>query len=377
MIDDTLWRLLYQSVNHPAFYRRTAVNMQRFSCDCGNHLFFENTHCLACEREVGWCPSCATMTALTFSESGMHCARCSTELWKCANRTEYDVCNRSLIAPAPGSAAEPQLCDCCRYNDTIPDLSVPGNLEHWRALEQAKRRLIHGLDSLGLPHGSRADGIEPGLSFDFKGDSIAPEGMWRTVGSEERVYTGHDGGKITINLREADSVAREKLRVDFGEGHRTLIGHFRHEIGHYYWDLLIGGDTEREERFKALFGDHENPTYGEALERYYADGPSPDWQTAFISGYATMHPWEDWAETFSLYLDIADVVETARNSGLLTLPPQERFEDLVQTYMRLGILLNELNRAMGLIDFLPDVLVPPVIEKLGFVHEVITRAADR
>lgn len=350
--------------------------MQRFACDCGNRLFFENTHCLNCGREVGWCPICATLTPLSFGDPGMSCARCGTELWKCANRIDHDVCNRSLIAPAAGRVSGPQFCDCCRYNDTIPDLSEADNLERWRALEQAKRRLIHGLDSLGLPHGSRADGLVPGLSFDFKGDSIAPSDMWRPVGAQQRVYTGHDGGKITINVREADSIEREKLRLDFGEGHRTLIGHFRHEIGHYYWDLLIAEDPVKEERFRALFGDHRDPDYGEALNRYYANGPRPDWQTGFISAYATMHPWEDWAETFAFYLDIADVVETASTSQLLTLPPGGGFRDRVETYVRLGMLLNELNRTMGLIDFLPEVVVPAVVDKLGFVHDIIADASQ-
>ncbi|MDX1400752.1 MAG: putative zinc-binding metallopeptidase [Kiloniellales bacterium] len=350
--------------------------MQRFVCDCGNRLFFENSQCLSCEREVSWCPSCQTLTALTSTEQGLRCARCDVELWKCANRTEYDVCNRSIIASSGAASDSSLLCDCCRYNETIPDLTLAGNLDHWHALEQAKRRLIHGLDNLGLPHGASSDGFDPGLSFDFKGDSVAPQGLWRTVGPQERVFTGHDGGKITINVLEADTVEREKLRVDFGEAHRTLIGHFRHEIGHYYWDLLVSGNAKIEARFISLFGDHRNPTYGEALERYYAEGPAPDWETSYISAYATMHPWEDWAETFAFYLDIVDVIETASASSLLAIQVRGDLESLVETYTRLGILLNELNRAMGLIDFLPEVVAVDVLGKLQLVHDVIAGAAE-
>ena len=195
------------------------------------------------------------------------------------------------------------------------------------------------------------------------------------MGEAERVFTGHAGGKITINIREADTVEREKLRVDLSEGHRTLIGHFRHEIGHYYWDLLVRGDPDREARCKALFGDHENPSYGEALERYYAEGPAPDWRSRCISAYATMHPWEDWAETFAFYLDIVDVMETVAASSLITVPLHGDLKTLVEIYTRLGVLLNELNRAMGLIDFLPDVPSPAVLEKLQLVHDVIAGSA--
>lgn len=350
--------------------------MQRFSCDCGNRLFFDNTHCLACSREVSWCPTCATITALEFTNPGMHCARCDSELWKCGNRTEYDICNRSILAPKNGISNGLQICDCCRYNDTIPDLSVEGNLQRWSDLEKAKRRLINGLDNLGLPHGSRADGFNPGLSFDFKGDSIGA-GLWRNVGATEKVYTGHDGGKITINICEADTAEREKLRVDFGEGHRTLIGHFRHEIGHYYWDLLIAGHSEHEPAFRELFGDHDNPDYGTALEHYYANGPLEDWKSKYVSAYSTMHPWEDWAETFAFYLDIIDVMETASTSGLINVNMQRDIVAVIEIYSRFGILMNELNRNMGLIDFMPEVFAQDVIAKLQFVDTVVKGASSR
>jgi hypothetical protein len=348
--------------------------MQRFTCDCGNRLFFDNTDCLACARKVSWCPVCATLTALDFNDKTMRCARCHTALWQCANRLEYNVCNRSVMAPDIGTSDAPVICDCCRYNDTIPDLSVDGNLERWRSLEQAKRRLINGLDNLGLPHGSRADGFDPGLSFDFKGDSIG-QGLWRNVGAGEKVYTGHDGGKITINICEADAVEREKLRVDFAEGHRTLIGHFRHEIGHYYWDLLVAGNADHEPAFRALFGDHDNPDYGTALEQYYANGPRADWQGRYVSAYATMHPWEDWAETFAFYLDIVDVMETAAGSGLINVIEHQDIVAMIEDYVRFGILMNELNRNMGLIDFMPEVVAPDVTAKLQFVDTVITGAS--
>jgi len=348
--------------------------MRKLVCDCGNRLFFENTHCLNCGREVSWCPVCDTLTPLEAEGGDMRCTRCHTALWECANRVSYDVCNRSVLAPPGGETPEPILCDCCRYNDTIPDLSVEGNLDYWRKLEQAKRRLIYTLDQLGLPRGAAVDGFVPGLSFDFKGDAIPADGRWRSMG-QEKVYTGHDGGKITINVREADEVEREKMRVDLGEGHRTLIGHFRHEIGHFYWDVLIRDRPEAETRFKTLFGDPWNPTYADALQQHYNDGPPPGWQQSYISAYATMHPWEDWAETFAFYLDLVDVLDTAAASGLVAPPAGDSVQAKIKTYTELGILLNELNRSMGLIDFLPEIVAPAIIPKIEMVQDTIIQGA--
>lgn len=343
--------------------------MRTFSCVCGQTLFFENVACEACGREVGWCPSCRAIAALEPLGDGTYrCANgaCGASLVKCTNYAIENVCNRCLPV---ADAVNGGLCDACRFNRTIPDLSIAGNRERWAELEAAKRRLLYTLDLLALPYGSVADGLSPPLAFDFKADVIPQEGFWRWMGQGERVYTGHADGKITINIREADSVEREKLRVDLGEAHRTLIGHFRHEIGHYYWDLLVRG--KHEDDFKALFGDHENPPYQEAMARHYRDGPPPDWKDHFVSAYATMHPWEDWAETFALYLDITGVVDTAVNMGLTSAVDFAELNAMVGRYRQLGLVLNELNREMGLIDVVPEVLHAAVVEKLGFVHTLV------
>lgn len=267
-----------------------------------------------------------------------------------------------------------QLCDYCRYNDTIPDLSVEGNRERWYRLETGKRRLLYTIDVLGLPYGKAEDGIQPALSFDFKADVSLANNQWHTMGDHEQVFTGHHNGKITINLREAEDVEREKLRVSFGEAHRTIIGHFRHEIAHYYWDMLIR-DTQ-EEAFTRIFGDYQQPTYAQALERHYSEGPPSDWQASFISVYATMHPWEDLAETFAKYLAIVSVLDTARHMGIGEGidPTKADFANMNRSYQRLGLGLNEMNRAMGLMDLMPEVLVTPVIEKLQYIHQIILEA---
>lgn len=345
--------------------------MRTYPCQCGNVLFYDNSLCLNCRREVGFCPACRNIVSLLpATDGGLQCGNpaCGVSLTKCANYLEHQVCNRCLTTD---SAQRDGLCDCCRFNQTIPDLTVPGNLQRWYALESAKRRLFYELSYLGLPYGTAEDGIDPPLGFDFKADAIPVGNYWRSLGAGEKVYTGHADGLITINIREADHVEREKLRVDLGEAKRTLIGHFRHEIGHYYWEVLIKG--RREEGFKALFGEHEHPTYAEALDLYYEQGPAADWSLRCVSAYASMHPWEDFAETWATYLTMINTLDTAGGFGFA--PPADPLnadlKAMAVRYQELGIALNEMNRSMGLLDAVPEVLVPAVVEKLQFIHELV------
>ena len=358
--------------------------MKTYHCSCGQTIFYENSLCLACGSELGFCPTCRNMVSLVAGDDGTpRCgnAKCGATLVKCANYTEHDVCNRCVATPS-----EETLCDCCRFNDTIPDLTVAGNKAKWFRLEAAKRRLFYDLGELGLPYGTEADGIEPPLRFDFKADGIPQFILWRRVGNAERVYTGHAAGRITINIREVDSVEREKLRVDLGEAHRTLIGHFRHEIGHFYWDVLVKG--RREEECIAVFGDHNNPTYSEALERHYKEGAPANWPEHYISGYATMHPWEDFAETWAHYLHIIDTLETAAAFRVRVDPHAAKADDLsaevdfdvyrvptiepiVEAWLPLAFAVNSLNRSMGHADLYPFVLSAPVIAKLGYIHDLV------
>jgi len=343
--------------------------LTRFECTCGNRLYFHNTQCVSCGREVGWCPACAGLTALEpLDGGGYRCgnAACGATLNKCLNYAEAQVCNR-CVAMEDGSGSA--LCEYCRLTEVIPDLTVAGNREKWQKLEQAKRRLLYSLDLLGLPY----TGVSPPLSFDFKSDVEPPDG-WSFEFGGERVYTGHANGKITINIREADPVEREKARVWFGEAQRTLIGHFRHEIGHYYWDVLVAG--QREDAFKRVFGDHEQPPYAAAIQRYHEQGPAPDWPARCISPYASMHPWEDFAETFSTYLDMASVLRVASEMDMepgAVLMSLE-ISDAVERYVKVGVTINEFNRSMGLSDLVPEVFVPPVVDKLRFVDGLVRNA---
>jgi hypothetical protein len=384
--------------------------MQTYRCTCGNRLFFENTQCVVCQREVGWCECCRRVAALEpLGEQRYRCNNpaCGATLHKCHNYAVENICNRlfsasddatgcadatpkaqfvsvvdhtpaaDAVAPASAETATPpeerRLCAACRLTETIPDLAAPGHREKWARLEAAKRRLLYTLDRLGVPYAEP----ELPLSFDFKADVEPPADEWRDAGPAEVVYTGHANGKITINIREADDAEREKLRVTFGEAHRTLIGHFHHEVGHYYWQLLVDGRRDRIRECLRLFGDHNHPPYAEAMAAYYQSGPREDWPGEFISPYASAHPWEDFAETFALYLDMVAVLDTASHlfKSIKANFRSRSVKPLVERYQEIGILENEFNRTMGLIDLVPEVIVAPVVEKLEFIHKLVKSAA--
>jgi hypothetical protein len=269
-------------------------------------------------------------------------------------------------------------CIACRLNRTIPDLSDPDNQRYWRAIENAKRRLVSQLLALGLPVESRLDNRTQGLVFDFL--RSPPDGP--------RVMTGHAGGVITINAEEADDAKREQIRHELHEPYRSLLGHFRHEVGHYYWDRLIAG-TRWQEPFRALFGD-ERDDYGAALKSNYENGPPPDWREHHISSYASTHPWEDWAETWAHFLHILDSLDTAIAHGLDAEdletevepytradlydpdhPSADRAIGLLNAWLEMVTLMNEMARSMGEPDFYPFVMSRPVVKKLDFVRVVV------
>ena len=346
--------------------------MRTYTCTCGNRLFFENSRCLNCGAELAFCPQCRRLAPIALESDGLYCcqhADCHVQLVKCDNYFRHQVCNRAIRWS--DEMLRQRLCDCCCYNEVIPDLTVPGNHGRWYRLEVAKRRLCYGLDLVGLPRSSSTGAITPPLKFRFLADTEAP---W--YGSAAPLaLTGHSYGRITINIREADDDERERLRVHFGEARRTLIGHFRHEIGHYYWEALIRHRMEDE--FKAVFGDHEQISYGVATERHYQSGPRLDWQHHHVSAYASMHPLEDFAETFAEYLGMVCLLESADNHGFSGGLQQKSLDGMLSDFRECGIAMNEMNRSMGLVDLVPEVFVAPVIGKLRFVDDFIRRASRR
>ena len=345
--------------------------MRTDPCICGQTLFFDNTRCVHCGRDAGWCETSHRIVGV---EKDGTCSQ-GHRVRPCSNRTQHDVCNRFLDA---ANSADGDLCLACGLNLTVPDLTVPGNRARWAALEAAKRRMCYDLRLIGQPvdeiSSERAKAIP--LRFEFKADpGAAPPtqgGQWRPTDGGEPVYTGHADGVITINIKETDDVERERTRINLGEPQRTLVGHFRHEVGHYFWDVLIKHHPERLDSFKALFGDPDNPTYSDALDRHYNQGPPADWQQSYISAYATMHAWEDWAETWSAYLDILSTLDTLSAHGAYAWSDDESFEDRLRSFIDKSVMLNELSRNQGLLQMVPEVLTPKVREKLHYVHNLVS-----
>jgi hypothetical protein len=353
--------------------------MKTFHCDhCGHLLFFENTACVQCGHQVAYLPDIAMVKSLEFVGDGIWNSSVpeARPYRLCRNYTDEQICNWAIAA----TDTHP-LCISCRMTRGLPDLSVDGHRQAWYRLEVAKRRLLFTLLGLSRPLHDLSDDPIPGLTFEFK--AAAP--------GAESVLTGHSNGVITINVAEANDVERERQRTALHEPYRTILGHMRHEVGHYYWDRLIGQSTEIG-RFRELFGD-ERQDYGVALRTHYEQGPPSDWPARFVSAYAASHPWEDWAETWAHYLHMVDAVETAAACGV-SLRPQRAdepsmpkvsaevpsrdlsFRSLIANWLPLTYVLNNFNRGLGLADAYPFVLSPMAISKLKYVHEVVRRLAD-
>ena len=348
--------------------------MKLFKCQsCQQILYFENDVCVKCGHTLGYVPEVATVSALE-PEGDLWRALASPDvLYRFCANAQNAACNWLVE-----STSSESFCLSCRHNRTIPDLTIADNLAHWQKIEIAKHRLFYSLLLLKLPAPTKGESPEEGLAFDFLAELPQPDAP--------RVMTGHDNGLITIALAEADDAVREKNRVAMHEPYRTLLGHFRHEIGHYYWDRLVR-DGGQLDGCRQLFGD-DSQDYGQALQAHYANGAPPDWQANFVSHYASSHPWEDFAETWAHYLHIVDTLEIARAFGLSTQPRPAEDEELdasvdfdpyraseigrlIDSWTPLSLALNSLNRAMGQPDVYPFVLSPPVIEKLGFIHRLV------
>jgi len=353
--------------------------MKTYTCTCGQLLFFENISCTTCSREVGFLPDLICASSLDPADNGLFAAttpEARGALYKkCANYAQDGICN--WMVPADNAAES--FCVSCRLDTVIPDKSVPHNLVLWGLTEAAKRRLVYSSLRLKLPLANRTDDPERGLGFRFMADTTKPDG------SVDHVITEHDHGLITLNIAEADDAFREKMRLGMKEPYRTLLGHFRHETGHYYWDRLVL-NSKFLEPFRQIFGD-DRQSYEDNMKKYYANGAPANWQDNFISAYSSMHPWEDWAESWAHFLHIQDTLEVAADFGLvgkrIKIDPKgdaegrkaslaaKPFDQVMETWAELTIALNSINRSMGLRDLYPFILSPPVIDKLRFISDVI------
>lgn len=373
----------------PAVTRTPGQRVRAFNCQCGSPVFFRNSTCLACNTPLGYAPMLAKLVALS--------AAAEPDTWlawetdgplyrRCANLHTPASCN--WLVSAEEAADHKGLCRACRLNRVIPNLDDalhPDNGALWGRIEIAKRRLVSALLVMGLPVASREmEDTQRGLMFDFL---RAPPGA-------KPVMTGHDSGLITLNIVEADDVQRERARTNMNEPYRTLVGHLRHEVGHYYWDRLVV-DSHWLEPFRAVFGD-ETVDYGDSLTAHYNNGPPANWRGGFISAYATSHPWEDWAECWAHYMHMSDMVDTASSYGMsldesrleftpfnrallyqADHPGADKYLAFINHWAELAMMMNGMARAMGQPDLYPFVLAHQVVAKLHFIHLVVSEERHR
>ncbi|TWU02009.1 putative zinc-binding metallopeptidase [Neorhodopirellula pilleata] len=336
--------------------------MKTGTCRCGNRIFFNNHECLSCHARLGRCTVCGSLTSLTTDEADIRCDACHSVVYPCLNQM-HGVCHSF------NQSAE-TLCRWCEFTNVIPPLSQPDRVVRWGALESAKRRLLLQLEDLSLPPFIADTRRTHRLRFEFLEDSVDAEGK------PQKVTTGHENGLITINLAEADSVHRERLRVQFGEPQRTLIGHMRHEVGHYI-DWAWASQVAVEE-YHRLFGNPGEVDYSQAMKQHYERGAPADWHENHVSAYATMHPWEDFAETVNVYLDIMAIATTANDIGgqHLDLSPVSDAAKLVKSVLDIVIQVSEYNFDLGLLPLLPERLPPSVVQKLSYVHSLRSLSID-
>lgn len=347
--------------------------MKKFHCErCGARVFFENIRCESCHAELGFVPEELAVGAFEVKQDGRLQRLLSTAVHqysRCSNHQAPVSCNWLVR----DDDFDP-LCRSCRTTEVFPALSKAENGDRWSRIEAAKRRMTYGLLSLGLPIPNKQIDPQHGIAFEFLEETDPAQ----------KVLTGHDDGRITLNIAEADDARREEVRTRMHEPYRTLLGHFRHEIGHYYWDRLVA-DTPWLEKFRALFGD-ERADYGEALKRHY-ESPVKNWQERFVSVYASSHPWEDWAECWAHYMHLWDGLETAESWGLRldsavpgTEPVHARAIDstdpdiqrrVISDWLPISQFSNAMSRAMGGHDAYPFVMPDAVLQKLEFIHQVI------
>ena len=336
--------------------------MRDFICpNCGQHLALENSLCLSCHRPLGFSLEDMALLVIASGEDSAQPGFVDADNYELCANMHLAECNWLVET---GQTAK--LCVSCALTRTRPNDAESKALSAFADAEKAKRRLIAELVELKLPIVGRDEDPDYGLAFDL----LSSE--------QDKVFTGHENGVITLDLAEGDDVHRLQLRIAMDEPYRTLLGHFRHEIGHYYYYRLVSTSPDYTQRFRELYGDPD-ADYQAALDRHYQEGPPADWEDNYVSSYATMHPAEDWAETFAHYLHIRGTLDTAAAFGFA--PAAATFErrmlgpsgfhQIIDMWLPLSWALNMLNRSMGKQDLYPFLLPAAVLDKMRFIHTTI------
>jgi hypothetical protein len=344
--------------------------MRDFLCpNCGRHLAFENSVCLSCGGALGFSLDDMALLVITSGQDSEYGGTVDANQYHLCANLHVAECNW-LVKVKPGWGAAAELCTSCSLTRARPNDADTAALPAFAAAERAKRRLVVELIDLKLPIISRDEDPQYGLAFDLLYSEL------------ETVVTGHHNGVITLNLAEGDDVHCERVRVAMDEPYRTLLGHLRQEIGHHYFDRLVGASQDCLPRFRALFGDPD-ADYQAALDRHYRYGAPPGWKKDYVSSYATVHPAEDWAETFAHYLHIRDTLDTAAAFGFAPSGAaferrglgRSGFDTIIEMWLPLAWALNMVNRSMGRLDLYPFVLPAVVLDKMRFIRTVIDEMA--
>lgn len=350
--------------------------MEIFICQNCHHLIdFISPRCEECGNMLGFFDAERKLLTLIPKENSLiRLTGENPKAFRYCKNADYGACNWLVEVTSAH-----HYCRACRFNRTVPNLSIKSNVDRWRKIEHAKHRLIYSLLRLGLPLYNKYEDPK-GLAFDFLAEMVGDDMKYK------RVITGHSSGVITLNIKEADDVEREKTRQSLAEVYRTLLGHLRHEIGHYYWYRLIANSSHLEQ-FRQIFGD-ETQCYSLARSHHYSKNPKDFTSDDYISRYASAHPWEDWAETWAHYLHIIDTLDTAFAFGLKIIahrgkdtPMMQQFDkdpynaqdlnEILDKWTPLTIAVNNLNRSMGQPDLYPFVINKKLIIKLYMVHTII------
>jgi len=333
---------------------------------CRHFLYLDSLICPSCDAELGY-----HMLSRQFFGLRNNQVVIEDRTWYTCSNREW-ACNWLVRDDAPAGR-----CFSCRLTRTRPAANDTVALEKLASTEEAKRRLLLQLGSLGLPI----------VGWDLKPGGLGFD-LISSLTDGRRVMIGHANGIITIDLAESLDDRREALRVRLGEPYRTILGHLRHEVGHYYQGVLLTDDVSWD-RCREIFGD-ERASYQDAIKHHYAFGAPAGWHESFISEYATMHPWEDFAETWAHYLHITGTLQTAAAIGIsldatvtnlrdADVVPRESYESepiqrLLTDWEWMSQAFNRINRSMGFRDLYPFEIVPAVRKKLAFMHEIVTRA---
>lgn len=322
--------------------RAEEQSVRAFTCpSCDARVFFNDEVCLRCGTAIGY-----VSEADQFARADVDARhRCE------ADALSAGACNW-LVDRAYGD-----FCQACQLVDVSADLQPAGDTVTFR---EAIRRVTRQLQGLGIQPASS----HPPLRFHLDRST-----------DEHQVTIGHEDGLVTLDLREADPVARERTRESLSEPYRTPLGHVRHESGHWHWQSAIASKSFLLERFRSLFGD-ERVDYSASLRQHYASDDDGSWRGEFLSNYAAAHPWEDYAESFAHVLHLLDTIETAQAEGLVQMVPTS-FDELHTEWARVTVVLNELSRSMGVADPYPFAPPDAAVAKMSFIYDVLTTPAGR